>query len=110
MTFWSLLNPSRFLWVDLQLDSLCQQESDPDILEELYRLPQGLHQTYARVLRQIKKKPETLQNLAGKSLMWGFYAQQRLSMTDLRIAVAIEWLLPKTVAPKYSALDLVQIY
>ncbi|MCJ1344810.1 hypothetical protein MMC31_003013 [Peltigera leucophlebia] len=92
-----------FLWVDLQLDSLCQQESDPDILKELNRLPQGLHQTYARALLQIKKKPETIQQLARKCLMWVFYAQRPLSMTDLRIAVAIEWPPSKTVTPTYSA-------
>lgn len=87
----------------MQLDSLCQQESDADILHELDRLPQVIHQTYARVLRQIKKKPETLQNLARKCLMWVFYAQRPLSMTELRVAVAIEWPSPKAVAPKYSA-------
>ena len=87
----------------LQLNSLCQQESDPDILEEVYRLPQGLHQTYARVLRQIKNKPEKLQRLNRKCSKWVFYAQRPLSMTELRLAVAIEWPPQKKIAPKYSA-------
>lgn len=99
----SLLNPCRFLWVDLQLKNLCQQESDPDILKELYRLPQGLHGTYARALRQIKTKPETLQHLARKCLMWVFYAQRPLSMEELQIAVAIEGPSTNTVAPTYRA-------
>ena len=78
-------------------------ESDVDILNELNRLPRGLHQTYARVLRQIKQKPESLQLLARKYLMWVFYAERPLSMTELQIAVAIEWPPPKKVTPKYSA-------
>ena len=35
--------------------------------------------------------------------MWVFYAQRPLSMTELRVAVAIEWPSPKTVVPKYNA-------
>ena len=85
------------------MDSLCQQRSDVDILGELYRLPQGLHETYARVLCQTKKKLETLQNLARKCLMWVFYAQRPLSMRELEIAVAIEWQPSRAIAPKYNA-------
>lgn len=103
MIFAPVLNPCRFLWVDLQLGILCQQETEVDILNELNRLPQGLHQTYAKVLRQIKKKPEKLQLLARKCLMWVFYAQRPLSMTELQMVVAIDWPSPEKVTPKYSA-------
>ena len=103
MVFWFLLNSCRFLWVDLQLKNLCQQESDPDILKELYLLPQGLYQTYARILCEMKKKPMTLQSLARKCLMWVFYAQRPLSMTELQVAVAIERPPSKTATAKYSA-------
>lgn len=91
------------MWVDLQLNSLCQQRSDVDILAELHRLPQGLHRTYARVIRQIKNKPETIQDLARKCLTWVFYAQRPHSMMALRLAVSIEYLQRAPISPMYNA-------
>lgn len=36
-------------------------------------------------------------------MMWVFYAQRRLSMKELQIAVAIKWPPQETIAPTYSA-------
>ena len=87
----SALNSPRFLWVDLQLKALCAQKSDSDILDVLQNLPRGLGKTYDRVLQQIHERPEQLQNLARKCLMWVLYAIRLLTTIELQRVVAIEW-------------------
>ncbi|KAK3217179.1 hypothetical protein GRF29_1g2190482 [Pseudopithomyces chartarum] len=41
-----------FLWVALQIKSLCSMQSDADIREALKHLPQGLSETYDDILRR----------------------------------------------------------
>lgn len=43
------------------------------------------------MLQQIHERPEQLQNLAQKCLIWGFYAIRLLTTTELHRVVAIEW-------------------
>jgi hypothetical protein len=80
---------SRFLWVQLQLDNLCRQRSDGDIKEQLRSLPQGLNETYLRIVHQLDQQPKALRRLAKRSLTWVFYAARPLRMHELIDAVAI---------------------
>jgi ankyrin repeat domain-containing protein 50 len=41
-----------FLWVALQIDSICEEETDDDILKALENLPTDLPQTYDRILQK----------------------------------------------------------
>ena len=78
-----LIKTLRFLWVYLQLQSLCRQRSDRDILEELSNLPLGLYDTYYRVLGVIEALPEKLQALAQRCLTLVFFAARPLEMSEL---------------------------
>lgn len=76
-----------FLWVDLQLDNICRQRSDEDILEALSSLPANLSETYSRILEQIAEQPKSLRELAWRCLMWVLNARERLHLYELRDAV-----------------------
>ncbi|KAI1394393.1 uncharacterized protein F4822DRAFT_46817 [Hypoxylon trugodes] len=43
-----------FLWVHLQIESICIEKSDHAIREALLHLPQDLHQTFKRILNQYR--------------------------------------------------------
>ena len=77
-----------FLWVDLQLDNICRQKNDEDIMETLSSLPSELNETYARIFKQIRKESRPLQILARKCLMWVLNARRPLSLYELRDAVS----------------------
>ncbi len=89
--------------VGLQLQSLCQQRSDEDIMREPLCLRRGLDKTFARLLLQINEQPQTLRKLARKCLMWAFYARRPPSMVELRFAAAIEWPLQNERPAIYKA-------
>ena len=57
-----------FLWVELQLNTLCRQRSDEDVEKVLSDLPKDLGATYARLAAQIPTNPNILQALAHKCL------------------------------------------
>ena len=77
-----------FLWVDLQLDNICRQKNDEDILEVLLSLPAELNETYTRIFKQIRKEARPLQQLARKCLMWVLHARQPISLYELRDAIS----------------------
>jgi ankyrin repeat protein len=85
-----MLTPARFLWAKLQLDWICEQRGDGDILEELERLPLDLCETYDRILDRINQQPPKLREVARKALMWVLYALRPLQPLELREAIAIE--------------------
>jgi ankyrin repeat domain-containing protein 50 len=85
-----MLTPARFLWATLQLDWICDQRGDDDILEELERLPLDLCETYDRILERLSQQPPKLREVARKALMWVLYTLRPLTTGELREAIAIE--------------------
>ncbi|KAL5315085.1 hypothetical protein ACEPPN_017736 [Leptodophora sp. 'Broadleaf-Isolate-01'] len=79
-----------FLWAKLQLDWICKQRGDSDILGELESLPPDLYGTYDRILQRIEQRPPKQQELARKALMWVFYAKRPLEPQELVHALAIQ--------------------
>ncbi|KAF2135816.1 uncharacterized protein K452DRAFT_209080, partial [Aplosporella prunicola CBS 121167] len=80
-------NDGTFLWVELQLESLCRQKSDKEILKALKTLPIGLNETYARLLQQVAAQPTPLRDLAWRCLVWVLYARKQLRLDEFRDAV-----------------------
>lgn len=50
-----------FLWTALQIDTLCDMETDEAICEALKDLPKDLSETFARILRRSKKSGKSYQ-------------------------------------------------
>ena len=44
-----------YLWVYLQLQAICEQTTDYDIIQTLDNLPEDLHKTYARILSRLNQ-------------------------------------------------------
>ncbi|RMZ90014.1 hypothetical protein DV736_g2766, partial [Chaetothyriales sp. CBS 134916] len=80
-----------FLWVNLQLDSLCHSSKAQrdDLVEEvLENLPEGLEDTYIRILERIENQSEYMRGLALNCLGWMIYARRPLSIEELQDALA----------------------
>lgn len=84
------LTPTRFLWVALQLDYVCEQHTDYDIRTALRELPRGLEETYMRSLRQIDALPARRAQRCRRVLGWIAGARDRLFLDELAEAVAME--------------------
>lgn len=56
--------------------------------QALASLPQGLHDTYARIVQQIMDKPEYERSLGIRCLRWVLYAQRPLYVMELPYALA----------------------
>ncbi|KAH6621900.1 ankyrin repeat-containing domain protein [Boeremia exigua] len=81
-----------FLWVDLQLDSLCQASKarkDRAVEAALEELPQGLPNTYVHILERIEAQPSYMRDLALSCLAWIVYARRPLYIDELQYALAI---------------------
>ncbi|KAF2025955.1 ankyrin, partial [Setomelanomma holmii] len=81
-----------FLWVNLQLDSLCQAskaQKDQVVEAALETLPQGLPDTYLRILERIEGQSSYMRDLALNCLAWTVYARRPLSTRGLQQALAI---------------------
>ncbi|KAI8937256.1 hypothetical protein NX059_006465 [Plenodomus lindquistii] len=81
-----------FLWVNLQLDSLCQASKarkDHVVASALETLPQGLTDTYVRILERIEAQSPYMRNLALNCLTWTIYARRPLRTSELQHALAI---------------------
>ncbi|KAF2104338.1 ankyrin [Rhizodiscina lignyota] len=82
-----------FLWVHLQLDSLCQMSNiqrDEAVEAALHTLPRGLDETYMRIVQQIVAQQEPMRELALRCLMWIFYAMRPLDAEELQHALATD--------------------
>ncbi|KAJ4322889.1 hypothetical protein N0V94_002151 [Neodidymelliopsis sp. IMI 364377] len=81
-----------FLWVNLQLDSLCQASKarkDRIVEAALDALPQGLSETYVRILVRIESQDPYMRDLALNCLTWTIYARRPLRTWELQHALAI---------------------
>jgi hypothetical protein len=76
------------LWVKLQLDDLCDQKSDEQILAVLDNLPQDLPQTFGRVLRRYAKRNDF--DVGRQIFRWAAVTKRPLTLAELREALATE--------------------
>jgi hypothetical protein len=76
------------LWVKLQLDDLCDQKSDEQILAVLDNLPQDLPQTFGRVLRRYGKRNDF--EVGRQIFRWAAVTKRPLTLAELREALATE--------------------
>ncbi|KAG9200830.1 hypothetical protein G6514_006686 [Epicoccum nigrum] len=95
-----------FLWVTLQIQSLCSMNTDHDIQEALLDLPKDLSETYARVLHKSGSSDPALQ---AKTLQLVLAAQRPLTTDELLEALSVIpgdaiWNPSKVLNNIYSAL------
>jgi ankyrin repeat protein len=75
-----------FLWVALQIQSLCSMKTDRAIREALADLPKDLSETFARILRKSGSSDPSLQ---AKTLQLVLAAQRPLTIDELREALSV---------------------
>ena len=89
---------SRFRWVALQLDRLKECWTITDLKKQLNNLPQGLEETYDRILLGIKEKDHGYVKLF---LQWLSFAVRPLSLKELAATAAID--LSAEDGPEYKS-------
>jgi ankyrin repeat protein len=95
-----------FLWVALQIQSLCSMKTDYAIREALADLPKDLSETFARILQKSGSSDPALQ---AKTLQLVLAACRPLTTDELREALSVTpgdatWNPSKTLNDVYSAL------
>ena len=79
---------SRFLWVYLQLEELC--EAPPELICEVLRdLPEGLAETYRRILLKLQKSAWKTK-IAARAFKWIACAQRPLQVDEIKEAIKLE--------------------
>jgi ankyrin repeat protein len=95
-----------FLWVALQIQSLCNMKTDHAIQEALADLPKDLSETFARILRKSGSSDPALQ---AKTLQLVLAAYRPLTTDELREALSVipgdaTWDPSRVLNDVYSAL------
>ncbi|KAL1599664.1 hypothetical protein SLS60_007467 [Paraconiothyrium brasiliense] len=95
-----------FLWVALQIQSLCSKKTDHAIREALADLPKDLSETFARILRKSGSSDPALQ---ARTLQLVLAAYRPLTTDELREALSVTpgdatWDPSKILNDVYSAL------
>ncbi|KAI4947731.1 hypothetical protein J4E91_006553 [Alternaria rosae] len=75
-----------FLWVALQIQSLCMMQTDHDIRNALTNLPQDLSQIYSQILQQTKSPDQALRSNIFKLIL---AARRPLTLPDMREALSV---------------------
>ncbi|KAL8770537.1 MAG: hypothetical protein Q9209_003793 [Squamulea sp. 1 TL-2023] len=78
-----------FLWVFFQLDDLCEAPSDALIRKTLQNLPNGLSETYERVLNKICRDA-IKRDIVQKIFKWIICARRPFGIEELREAAGFE--------------------
>lgn len=78
---------SRFLWVFFQIEELCAQLTDEDIVQTLKTLPKDLPSTYERMFHRIITDKK--QVIVKRMLSWALVSKRPLTVIELRDAIAI---------------------
>lgn len=87
------LTIGRFMWVDLQIKNLCNNDRfhfPADIRAELGKLPRGLKETYSKIFHAISAYPDRSRLLTMRALKWVMCAQRPLSPTELIMAISVD--------------------
>ncbi|KAL7268016.1 hypothetical protein RUND412_009377 [Rhizina undulata] len=79
-----------FLWVSLQIKSICDEKTPRAIDKVLQRLPKGLKGTYSIIWDKICGQSEENELLARRTLKWIMCAQSPLTEPEIIDAVTIE--------------------
>ena len=72
-----------------QIDSICAQNTDYDIIESLENLPKGLPATFTRILRRLHSSPFADPSLGRKIFELIVAAQRPLTLNELGEAISI---------------------
>ncbi|KAL8877750.1 MAG: hypothetical protein Q9192_008608 [Flavoplaca navasiana] len=78
-----------FLWVFFQLDDLCEAPSDALVRQTLRNLPDGLIETYERIIVKIWRD-KIKKDLVQKMFIWIRSARRPLTIEELREAAGFE--------------------
>ena len=81
-----MTNVIRFLWVKLQILTLCDKKSDSKIRAALDNLPRSLPEIFERILRQFKSSDEV--DLGSQIFRWIAVVKRPLTIEELRGALA----------------------
>lgn len=79
----------RFLWVAFQIDSICAQNTDHDILDCLEDLPKGLPATFRQILRRLQHSVFADPSLGRTIFEIIAVAQRPLTLDELAEAISI---------------------
>ncbi|KAF7354290.1 ANK-REP-REGION domain-containing protein [Mycena venus] len=79
-----------FLLAKLHVDSLTTKPSVKAIREALNKLPKDLRETYESAMKRIKGQTEEDVKIARSVLTWVVHAKRPLTVSELRVALAIE--------------------
>jgi hypothetical protein len=95
-----------FLWVVLQIKTLCNMETDSDIRAALEDLPVDLFEMYSRILQKVHGKRKTYQ---GQILRLVTSARQPLNVDEIREALSVvpghtDWTATNGINDIYSTL------
>ncbi|KAI4606650.1 hypothetical protein J4E83_010022 [Alternaria metachromatica] len=84
----ALLDGSQhmFLWVALQIQSLCMMQTDHDIRKALVKLPQDLSEIYSQILQQAKCVDQALRSNIFKLIL---AARRPLTLPEMRDALSV---------------------
>ena len=78
------------MWVQFQLDDICEQTSDNAIVKTLKIMPEDLNATYERILDSIREKGRGKYKLARRVLICVAYSRSPIPVSLLRYAVSVE--------------------
>ena len=77
----------RFLWVAFQIQDLCEQQSDEEIVNALNDLPKSLPEVFNRIIHRLRNSnPKRAQRI----FKWIATARRPLTLEELREAICIE--------------------
>jgi hypothetical protein len=80
----------RFRWVQCQLDEIVTCKRHIDIEAALDNLPEGLYETYDRIIQAIKQRGRSDNQIAQSCLLWLAGALSPLTLHQLNEAIMIE--------------------
>ena len=72
-----------FLWVRLMFEHIQQQTNDFEVLRCLDELPNGLSETYERILGRVNNLPQPRRVLALKVMFWALRVRRPISVSEL---------------------------
>jgi ankyrin repeat protein len=83
-------NEGMFLWVKLMLDQIRSQTCEYEILYCLRELPEGLLETYDRIMNRINTLKGPRRLLALRVFFWTLTVRRPVSVAELRVLLAIQ--------------------
>jgi hypothetical protein len=79
---------SRFLWVKIQFDLICQMTNDKAVRDTLSKLPRGINECYRRLRQVAVKNVDNVEEVKG-FWIWPVGSFERFNAVQLAEAIAI---------------------